>query len=435
MKISVNQKLFLFAFIILTINGILGYAVYKSNQKVLDSEEWVRHTEQVIYQSGNIRSIGKDIEATSKCFVITNDSAYLEPFNTASKTAIVSIRQLKQLIRDNPGQLQRIDSLNFYMHNLLDFSVKIVKLRSMTGPALIIPYASANEGRRYIDRISQIISSVQLEENILLKQRKQTSERSEAEFKQFSVIIFILITVFTILLVIVVGKYLFQSNEKEKRAAELNVANDELSFQNQEKEKRAAELIIANKELVFQHTEKGKRAEELTIANKELSFQNEEKGKRAAELAVANDELSFQSQEKEKRAAELVIANNELLFQNKEKGKRAEELTIANKELLFQNGEKEKRAAELAIANEELLFQNEEKEKRAAELTIANTELLFHNEEKEKRAAELKLAEIERIKMVNELILRNKDLEQFAYIISHNLRAPVANIIGASSIE
>jgi signal transduction histidine kinase len=45
---------------------------------------------------------------------------------------------------------------------------------------------------------------------------------------------------------------------------------------------------------------------------------------------------------------------------------------------------------------------------------------------------ERKLAEMERIKMVNELMLRNNDLEQFAYIISHNLRAPVANIIGAS---
>ncbi len=44
-----------------------------------------------------------------------------------------------------------------------------------------------------------------------------------------------------------------------------------------------------------------------------------------------------------------------------------------------------------------------------------------------------KLAEIERIKLVSDLMLRNTELEQFAYIISHNLRAPVANIIGASS--
>ncbi|MGG7034243.1 MAG: PAS domain S-box protein [Flavobacterium sp.] len=41
-----------------------------------------------------------------------------------------------------------------------------------------------------------------------------------------------------------------------------------------------------------------------------------------------------------------------------------------------------------------------------------------------------KLMESERLKIIDELIQRNRDLEQFAYIISHNLRAPVANIIG-----
>ena len=45
---------------------------------------------------------------------------------------------------------------------------------------------------------------------------------------------------------------------------------------------------------------------------------------------------------------------------------------------------------------------------------------------------ERKLAEMERTKMVSDIMQRNTELEQFGYIISHNLRAPVANIIGAS---
>ncbi|MDB5112710.1 MAG: domain S-box protein [Mucilaginibacter sp.] len=45
-----------------------------------------------------------------------------------------------------------------------------------------------------------------------------------------------------------------------------------------------------------------------------------------------------------------------------------------------------------------------------------------------------KMAELETVKVSNDLVQRNKDLEQFAYIISHNLRAPLANIIGLSTI-
>jgi CheY-like chemotaxis protein/signal transduction histidine kinase/CHASE3 domain sensor protein len=204
----------------------------------------------------------------------------------------------------------------------------------------------------------------------------------------------------------------FQSDEKEKRAAELSIANKELAYQNDEKEKRAAELSIANKELAFQNEEKENRAAELSIANKELAFQNDEKEKRAAELSIANKELAFQNDEKEKRAAELSIANKELAFQNDEKEKRAAELSIANKELAYQNDEKEKRAAELSIANKELAYQNEEKEKRAAELGIANKELAYQNEEKEKRAVELSFANKELSTQAEELQIQQEELRQ-----------------------
>jgi PAS domain S-box-containing protein len=45
-----------------------------------------------------------------------------------------------------------------------------------------------------------------------------------------------------------------------------------------------------------------------------------------------------------------------------------------------------------------------------------------------------KSIELEKEKVTHDLMQRNKDLEQFAYIISHNLRSPVANITGLSNM-
>ena len=46
----------------------------------------------------------------------------------------------------------------------------------------------------------------------------------------------------------------------------------------------------------------------------------------------------------------------------------------------------------------------------------------------------LKLAEFEKEKMTYDLIQRNKNIEQFSYILSHNMRAPLANILGFSEL-
>ena len=156
----------------------------------------------------------------------------------------------------------------------------------------------------------------------------------------------------------------------EQTATAIKVNLNEPTFQHGENELLYFALMKAYEEIAAHQTEKEKRADELEIANQKLVFQNVEKDKRAAELVMANQELAFQNIEKEKRAAELVMVNEKIVVIN-------EEFAAANEELIFQNIEKEKRAAELVIANQKLAFENVNKAKRAKELVMANKELNF----------------------------------------------------------
>jgi len=245
MKISILQKLFIISFIILAGIGFLGYLVFQSNQKLLDSEKWVQHTEQVMYKSGNILSFGLDIETASRGFVITNDSTFLEPLFYAKNVVFDNIEQLRQLVQDNSIQKSRIDSLSYYMHKRLDFSLQTVEIRRKQGLAAAIAHTSTKEGKFNTDHIRKFTNVIQQAEASLLQQRKQTNKHSVAIFNRFSIIMFILMALFTILLIIAIGNSWFQNKEKEKRAAELVIANKELIFQNEEKVKQEA----ANKEL------------------------------------------------------------------------------------------------------------------------------------------------------------------------------------------
>ncbi len=266
----------------------------------------------------------------------------------------------------------------------------------------------------------------------------------------------------------------YLNSEKENRAAELAVANQELLHQNSEKEKRAAELVIANKELVYQNTEKEKRAAELVIANRELLHRNSEKEKRAADLISANQKLSFQMEENSiqskrlieslKSTANLESAQVIALLGNWEFNMETEsfhcsdviyaslgvdthkEIPSIDYFLSFihpDDLEETKLRFNKALSYHKLSAFHFRFIRKNGHIGYGFTEIKFEFDENNKPLRVLgvfqdltvrRLVEIEKEKVHSELIQRTENLEQFAYIISHNLSAPVANILGVSDL-
>jgi len=406
---KIHEKIIVLSLIILFGNGVIGYRVYRSNEKIGDSENWVRHTEEVISETDNISLLTKNMEIG--LLSAETNKQYTEPVQT-SGMVFKHIARIRELTINNPAQQVRIDTLESNIHHYLDCSLSYVKM-DKTKLTESVSADFHNTCLSYIKKITLLLKNIKAEESVLLLQRRQTNEYSLTVIKQFTIIMFVFMTLFIILLLIATSKYLGRIEVRQNREKELLIINRRFFEMNAEKEKRERELVIANQVLAIENCEKEKRAAELVIANTELAFQNAEKEKRASELIIANTELAFQNAEKEKRASELVTANTELAFQNSEKENRATELMIANQELAFQNSEKEKRAAELSIANTELANENCEKEKRAIELTMANQYL--------------KVAEEHQLQHIT-------GLEEMMFMTSHRVRQPVSNILGLSAL-
>lgn len=92
----------------------------------------------------------------------------------------------------------------------------------------------------------------------------------------------------------------------------------------------------------------------------------------------------------------------------------------------------------LEDANQQISKQNEEIKTQRDELIQLNTEIAENNQEIISINNHLESLVTERTnelnQMVENLIAQNQDLEQFSYIVSHNLRAPVARLLGLLSI-
>jgi signal transduction histidine kinase len=134
----------------------------------------------------------------------------------------------------------------------------------------------------------------------------------------------------------------------------------------------------------------------------------------------------------------LHIKNIDLHHKNKEISQQKEELTATNETLT-------KTLAQVALQQQELLERNEEILVQQEELTSQNDSLMLLNQQiiEQKSVIEILNNSLE-VKIesrteelqdaLDKLVSQNADLEQFAYIVSHNLKAPVAHILGLTSL-
>jgi CHASE3 domain sensor protein len=158
--------------------------IYYSNHKDRLNSIWVQHTHEVLYKSEKVLSVLKDVETGTRGFVITGDTAFLQPYYYSKDSIQSGIEILKNLTADNPVQQARIDSLALLASRRIAMCSTVLKIRQSKNynAEAIIPLLKA--GKAIMDKIRTVISSIQLEENRLLTVREAANESGAKKSKQ-----------------------------------------------------------------------------------------------------------------------------------------------------------------------------------------------------------------------------------------------------------
>jgi signal transduction histidine kinase/DNA-binding response OmpR family regulator/CHASE3 domain sensor protein len=149
---------------------VSSVASYVSIQNLLQSSNWVDHTNSVLANLEEMMSTMKDAETGQRGYLLTGESAFLEPYNGSYERALQAANNMRNLTADNPAEQKNVAILKRILLKRLDIIKQFVD-KKQEGKEVTI--ADLKMGKMYMDSLRTIADTMRAQENGLLKVRTQ----------------------------------------------------------------------------------------------------------------------------------------------------------------------------------------------------------------------------------------------------------------------
>jgi len=221
---------------------IIGVVSYNSVSTLISNNERVNHSQEVLDQLQEVRTLIIQIETDARGFLLTGDRAYLDAYQRGLLEIPAKVSALKDKTGDNPAQQDRFPVLEHAVRSRLELLDEFIKRREVLG-VTVIPAGQGGEGKRRMDAVRSALDDIAANERQLLAQRSDESSRSGQR-------LFVTLTLALLgsLALLCFVFYLALRDIRARRANEdrLRAARDELEDRVRE---RTAELSDMNIEL------------------------------------------------------------------------------------------------------------------------------------------------------------------------------------------
>jgi signal transduction histidine kinase len=276
---------------------LLGIATFSGFSGAVESRKQVIHTRDVIEVTQSLLSDLQNAETGERGFIITGDTAYLEPYTKGSAALHADSAQLRALTHASPTQQLRLDTLSVLIGRRMATLNEAIATRRTLGVDSASRVVVNGRGRELMNAVRLRLANINATEQALLEEHRATQTRHE---KIVTLIIFVG-TIAGVIFALAINGMLLRSAEAEARLG-------------REIESRNKQLEEQNVELEHQATQLEEQAAELEMQNEELRSTSETLADQAAELEMQAEQLeaTIKALDEEGRVAEAARAAAEV---------------------------------------------------------------------------------------------------------------------------
>ncbi len=221
MKNTFKRNLLISSMVSLLILMISSTASFLSIKSLLDSNNLVNHTQNVIYNLNEGASIITDAQSNMRGYLITGEDFFLIKYSDSEKASHAYFDKVAELTADNVEQQKTLQELKPLRINFFKYlNNQIVKKKFNKK----VTAFDLTEGKKMIDELKDYFKRIENTEQQLLKERNGNAERYGNYSFLLIIIAFIVAFIITMIFVI---RVLRDFNERAVLQHELQIKNDE----------------------------------------------------------------------------------------------------------------------------------------------------------------------------------------------------------------
>jgi signal transduction histidine kinase/DNA-binding response OmpR family regulator/CHASE3 domain sensor protein len=228
MNNNFKRNLLISSLVSLLVLMISSTASFISIKSLLNSNFWVNHTQEVIYNLNEGSAIITEAQTSMRGYLITGDEQFVERYNDAETKSNNYFEKVQELTVDNPTQQKQLIELKVLRDSFFKYLNNQIVKKRLGKDAVVF---DLNAGRVMMNDLRAKIKSVENIEQALLKERGENSER----YGTYSLVLIVVAFIIAFVISIV---FLFRI---------LKDYNERLILQNEleKKDKETADRIVA----------------------------------------------------------------------------------------------------------------------------------------------------------------------------------------------